>query len=192
MNFHYIASQPNGKVIEANIAANSPAEVLEILASKGLKPISLKAVKGVEEGDRWRVFGQRINVEDKVFLTKYLSLMLKVGTDLFRAIDILVEDLEKPAMKALLIEVRGNLEKGQPFYLTFSKYPKYFSPVFVNLIKAGEASGNLDQIFDKLSVSLQKEQELRQRIKSALTYPVILLIASLIMVFSLVTFACRF
>ncbi len=189
MNFHYIASQPNGKVIEANIAANSPAEVLEILASKGLKPISLKAVKGVEEGDRWRVFGQRINVEDKVFLTKYLSLMLKVGTDLFRAIDILVEDLEKPAMKALLIEVRGNLEKGQPFYLTFSKYPKYFSPVFVNLIKAGEASGNLDQIFDKLSVSLQKEQELRQRIKSALTYPVILLIASLIMVFSLVTFA---
>lgn len=189
MRFHYIASQPNGKVIEGEYEANSPADVLEYLAAQGLRPVSLKVLKGVPEVSRRWFFGQAITVKDKVFLTRYLALMLKVGTDLFKAIDILIADFDRPAMKALLTEIRGALEKGQPFYITFAKYPRYFSPVFVNLIKAGEASGNLEQIFNGLSVSLQKEQELRQKIKSALTYPIILFGASFAMLFFLVTFA---
>lgn len=189
MRFHYTASQPTGKIIEGNFEANGPAEVLEYLANQGLRPISIKVVKGVGEVSRGLIFRQSITINDKVFLTKYMSLMLKVGTDLLRAIDILITDLDKPAVKALLIEIRGALEKGLPFYSTFSKYPKYFSPVFINLIKAGEASGNLERVFEELSVSLEKEQDLRRKIKSALTYPVILLIASFSVLVLLVIFA---
>lgn len=189
MRFQYIASQPNGKIIEGDFEASGTAEVLEYLAGQGLKPVSLKAIKGVEEVSRGLFFGRTITINDKVFLTKYLSLMLKVGTDLFKAIDILIADLDKPAIKALLIEIRGALIKGQPFYSTFVKYPEYFSPVFINLIKAGETSGNLEKVFSELSVSLEKEQDLRQKIKSALTYPIILLIASFIILLLLVGFA---
>ena len=189
MRFHYTASQPTGKIIEGDFEANGPAEVLEYLANQGLRPISIKVVKGVGEVSRGLIFRQSITINDKVFLTKYMSLMLKVGTDLLRAIDILITDLDKPAVKALLIEIRGALEKGLPFYSTFSKYPKYFSPVFINLIKAGEASGNLERVFEELSVSLEKEQDLRRKIKSALTYPVILLIASFSVLVLLVIFA---
>ena len=190
MRFHYIASQPTGKVIEGDFEASGPAEVLEYLANQGLRPISIKIVKGVEEVGRGLfIFRKRITVADKVFLTKYLSLMLKVGTDLLKAIDILIVDLDKPAMRALLIEIRGTLEKGRPFYSTFLKYPKYFSPVFVNLIKAGETSGNLEKVFEDLTVSLEKEQDLRRKIKSALTYPIILLIASFSVLILLVSFA---
>ena len=89
--------------------------------------------------------------------------MLKVGTDLSKAIDILIADLDKPAVKALLIEIRGALTKGQPFYSTFIKYPKYFSSVFINLIKAGETSGNLEKIFEELSVSLGKEEAFAEK-----------------------------
>lgn len=189
MRFRYIASQPDGKIVEGEYEASGPAEVLEYLAAQGLRPVSLKILKGVSEvGSRWAL-GQAVTVKDKVFLTKYLALMLRVGTDLLRAIDILLADFDKPAMKALLTEIRGALERGQPFYATFSKYPRYFSPVFVNLIKAGEASGNLEQVFESLSVALQKEQDLRQKIKSALTYPIILFSASLTMLFFLVGFA---
>ena len=189
MRFQYIASQPNGKIIEGDFEASGAAEVLEYLANQGLRPVSLKVIKGVEESSRGLFFSRTITTADKIFLTKYLSLMLKVGTDLFKAIDILIADLDKPAVKALLIEIRGALTKGQPFYSTFIKYPKYFSSVFINLIKAGETSGNLEGIFEELSVSLGKEEDLRRKIKSALTYPIILLITSFLILFLLVSFA---
>jgi type IV pilus assembly protein PilC len=189
MLFHYIASQSDGKILEGDVESQGVAEALEFLASRGLRPVSLKVVKGFREIGKGRIFGHKITIEDKVFLTKYLALMLKVGTDLFKAIDILIVDFDKPAVKSLLMEIRGSLEKGQPFYATFAKYPKHFSTVFVNLVKAGEASGNLERVFGELSVSLQKEQDLRHKIRSALTYPILLLLLSSAMLAFLVTFA---
>ncbi len=189
MRFHYTASQPNGKIIEGDMEAKTSAEILVYLSKQGLKPVSLKAIRDFEEVKKGGIFGQLITVTDKVFLTKYLALMLKVGTDLLKAVDILISDFDKPAMKTLLIEIRSNLEKGLPFFTTFAKYPKYFSPVFVNLIKAGEASGNLEKIFWDLSFSLEREQELRNKVRSTMTYPVILLVASALILILLVSFA---
>ena len=189
MRFHYIASEPSGRVVEADVEAQGPAEVLEWMASQSLRPVSLKALGGVESKGWKSIFNKSVTVEDKVFITKYLALMLKVGTDLFKAIDILIADFDKPVIKALLIEVRDTLGKGQPFYTTFAKYPKFFSPVFVNLIRSGEASGNLESVFEELSVSLGKEQQLRGRIQGALIYPIILMVMATIIVFGLVTFA---
>lgn len=190
MRFRYIASEPAGKIIEQEIEAQGVAEVLEILAGKGLKPINIKAVKGVKSIGGKAIFGAAlINENDKVFLTRYLGLMLKVGTDLHQAIDVLMTDFDKPIVKAFLGEVRSNLEKGQPFYVSFAKYPRFFNSVFVNLIKAGEASGNLDQILEDLSVSLEKQQEIKNRIRGVLIYPILLLVASFSILFFLVTFA---
>lgn len=188
MKFHYIASQPNGRVAEGDINASDSSEVLQFLASRGLRPISIKAVKSFDLSGA-QFFGQNISVSDKIFLTRYLSLMLKAGTDLFRAIDILINDFDKPVLKALLTEIKTNLEKGNQFYITFLKYPKYFSPVFVNLIRAGETSGNLTEVLDNLSISLNKEKELRDKIRSALIYPIILLAMSFLMLLLLVVFA---
>lgn len=189
MRFHYIASQANGKIVESEFDAAGPAEILEYLAGQGLRPVSIKAVKGLNEAGKSFIFNKGININDKVFLTKYLSLMLKVGTNLFAAINILIADMDKPSMKALLIEIRSTLEKGKPFYSVFLKYPKYFSAVFVNLIKAGETSGNLDTVFQDLSTSLEKEQDLRRKVRAALIYPIILLGASFGLLLLLVTFA---
>ncbi|MCX6702762.1 MAG: type II secretion system F family protein [Candidatus Wolfebacteria bacterium] len=189
MYFHYVASQADGKMSEGNIEAPGPSQALGILGSKGLRPISLSVIKEMERINQGGIFGQRITLKEKVFLTKYLALMLKVGTDLFKAIDILVADFDRGAMKALLVEIRSNLEKGKPFYSTFEKYPRYFNAVFVNLIKVGEISGNLEAIFWELSITLQKDQDLRQRIKSAFIYPLILLVGSFLMLTFLVSFA---
>jgi len=167
--------------------AQNESDALAQIARLGLKPLFLKQEKKIRLANFFA--GKRITLEDKVFVTKYLSLMLKVGTDLFKAIDILIEDFDKPSVKALLMEIRENLEKGRPFYTTFSKYPKVFSPVFVNLIRSGEVSGNLERVFEELSVSLEKERELNQKIKSSLTYPVILFFASVIILVLLVSFS---
>jgi len=189
MLFHYTATNKEGRLIEDSGDFKDSETLLEHIKNQGLTPISIKAAKTLSGGIGKGVIGNPINLTDKIFLTKYLALMLKSGTDLFKAIDILIADFQKPAMKMLLMEVRQNLEKGLPFYTTFQSYPNIFSPVFTSLVRAGEASGNLEKIFFDLSKSLEKERELKQKIKSALTYPILLVAASLGILVLLVTFA---
>jgi type IV pilus assembly protein PilC len=190
MKFHYVASNQQGTLTEGNQDASSTAELLALLASRGLKPVSVKPLKGSEAITYSKKFlGRSININDKIFLTKYLSIMLKVGIDLFQAINILLADFEKSTLRALLAEIRDNLERGQPFYATFAHYPQFFSPVFVNLVKSGETSGNLDNVFNDLTVSLSKEKELRSKIRGALVYPTLLFGMSIVILLFLTTFA---
>ncbi len=190
MRFQYIASETDGKVIEGNIEAKNPAEVLQWMVEKGLRPVSIRPI-GRTKATGWKrsisLRRETISIEDRVFLTKYLALMLRVGTDLFRAIDILIADFDKPALKYFLMEVKDSLSRGEPLHTTFAKYPKYFSSVFVSLVKAGEKSGNLERVFETLSINLEKERELRGKVKSALTYPLVLVGLSLVIMFLMLT-----
>lgn len=188
MLFKYRASTKDGKIIEGEGDFLNEDAVLAYLKSQNLNPINLQLV-ATKSKLKSRLFGSPININDQIFLTRDLALMLKVGTDIFKAIDILIADYDKPAVRSLLIEIRENLSKGQPFYTTFAKYPKIFSPVFTNLIRAGEASGNLETVFEELSITLEKQRDLQQRIKSALIYPLLLVVASIGIIILLVTFA---
>ncbi len=189
MKFTYTAIKPDGKMTSGEMEAMGAAQVLEFLATQGLRPVSLKKESAETATKKFQLLQANITIADKIFLTKYLALMLRIGTDLFHAIDILIADFDKPAVRVLLYEIRDNLEKGQPFHVAFEKYPKYFSSVFVNLVKAGEQSGNLENTFEQLSDTLQREQSLRQEVRSALTYPVILVGVASLVVLLLVSFA---
>lgn len=187
MLYHYVASDKSGKVVESEIDADDLKQVLQLLAGKELHPISIKPLR--EAKNVFTFFFSKITLSDKVFLCKYLSLMLRVGTDLLSAVNILIADFEKPVLRNFLLEVRENLTKGQPFYVAFANRKKYFSATFVNLIKAGEASGNLQQTFEDLSVSLIHESEIQSKVRAAFIYPIVLLGISLGIVVFLVTFA---
>ena len=189
MKFKYIASQPDGKIIENEINAEDTAEVLNFLVTHGLKPVSIKPVGGGIIGGSRMIFQRSINLTDKIFLSKYLALMLKIGMGLLQAVNILIEDFDKPAMKSFLLEIRAGIEKGQPFYLAFARYPKVFNQAYVNLIKAGEASGNLEKVCEELTISLSKEKALRDQIRSALIYPILLLVMSVLILIFMVMFA---
>ena len=188
MLFHYVAVDSSGKSSEADFEATNLDEVLRYLSSKELRPIAVKPVKQRGQFSFPRLFGG-INTSDKVFLTKYLALMLRVGTDLLSAINILIADFDKPSVREFLLEVHDNLSRGQPFYQAFAKHPKVFSPTFVNLVKAAETSGNLEKTFQDLSNSLEREAELRSRVRSALIYPIVVLIMAIGIITFLVTFA---
>ncbi len=173
MIYHYTATDVSGTISEGNIEGNDLVSVLQFLAARNLKPIKIKPI----QADLKKSIGffAGINLNDKIFITRYLALMLKVGTDLVSAITILISDYEKPSVKSFLLEIQSSLAKGQPFYQAFARYPSVFSPVFVNLIKAAEASGRLQETFESLSVSLSKEADLRGKVQGALIYPVILI-----------------
>ncbi|OGG37749.1 hypothetical protein A2110_02065 [Candidatus Jorgensenbacteria bacterium GWA1_54_12] len=173
-------------MVENNVEADSVTEVLKILAAENLKPLSVTEIKG--KGGR-EIFKGSINLEDQVFLFRYLSLMLRMGSNLLQAINILVDEFDKPAMRSFLMEVRAHLERGAPFYTAFEKYPRTFSSVHINLVKAGEVSGNLQQVCEDIAVSLTKEKQVKDQVKNALIYPAMLLTISVFILIFLVTFA---
>lgn len=167
--------------------ADALNDVLHALGGKQLSPVSVKPLKKATPGVKGFFGG--INTQDKVFLTKYLALMMRVGTDLLSAVNILIADFDKPAVNNFLLEVRDDLSKGEPFYKSFERHPRDFSPTFINLVKAAENSGGLQKTFEDLSNTLGKEAELRSKIRSAFIYPIVLLcVAGAILIF-LVTFA---
>ena len=189
MLFHYLAQDSQGRIKEGNVNQADTEAVLEYLSTQKLKPLSVKPLI-LEEGKKGlAIFKKTLNLADKVFLTKYLALMLKVGTDLFSAIDILIQDFESGPARRFLFETRSNLEQGKPFWSTFANHPEYFSSVVTNLIKAGETSGNLEATLNQVSINLERDRSLQTKVKSSLVYPVILLITSFGMVIFLVTFA---
>ena len=189
MRFKYSAFHQNGEIIEGEIDAKEKADVLKFLESKSLRPIAVNSEENKLPKLTQGLFGANITLADKLFLTKYMSLMLKSGMDIFKSVDILIADFDKPIMKSFLTEVRDGLEKGQPLHSIFERYPKFFSKIFVNLIKAGESSGNLDSVFYDLNVSLTKENELHGKIRAALIYPCLLLGVALVILAFLLTFA---
>lgn len=188
MKFRYIASQPDGRVIEGDLEARDTAEALAILGKNQLKPVSLKPLEEATKRS-FTLFRAKMTMTDLVFMSKYLSLMLKVGTGLLEAINILAADLKKPAVRDILLEIRTTLEQGQPFYTTFAKYPRVFGNVYANLVKAGEASGDLERVFEDLTEDLTKQKDLKDKVRGALIYPILLLIGSVLILTFLVGFA---
>lgn len=187
MQFKYLASQADGKIVEGEVEAGDVPAVLDFLAKQGLRPVNVQSVR--RAGFLAKVFQAKISLTDQIFLSKYMALMLRIGTGLLQAINVLITDFDKASIKALLLEIRSNIERGLPLYSTFARYPKIFSQVYINLIKTGEASGNLDRVFEDVTELLTKQKELREQIKSALTYPIILLVGSLAILFFLTTYA---
>lgn len=187
MLYHYIAADKSGKIVESDLDTADLNQALQYLAGKDLRPVSLKPLK--EMRFVLPFLGGQITTTDKVFLTKYLALMLRVGTDLLSAINILISDFDKPAVRNFLLEVRDNLSRGLPFYRAFEAHGNVFSPTFINMVKAAETSGTLQKTFDDLSDSLGRDAELRGKIRAAFIYPIILLSMSFAIVIFLVTFA---
>jgi type IV pilus assembly protein PilC len=188
MLYHYRATDDAGNIVEGDVDATVLQEALQFLSQKNLHPLVVDPVRSGKPGTI-KLFEGHINLDDKVFLTKYLGLMLRVGTDLLSAVNILIADSDKPAMRNFLLEVRENLTQGEPFYKTFEQYPRVFSVTFVSLVKAAETSGNLQKTFEDLTVSLSSDAEIQSKIRAALIYPLVLVVMALAIMTFLVTFA---
>ncbi|MDP3901977.1 MAG: type II secretion system F family protein, partial [bacterium] len=149
------------------------------LEAKGMSPILIEKegdVKG-SPGLSMSLF-ERVKPIDLIMISRNLSIMIKAGISITESLDILINDSEKRIIKKILGEAKFNIQKGQPLSATFSYYKKYFPPVFVGLIKAGEVSGNLSESFAELAKYMSREYSLKRKIRSALAYPAILMTGS--------------
>ena len=182
-----------GKYVEGTIEAMNQDEASfklkeqKIIITKLIRTKKKAAEKKKSAGGGFSLFKKKIKPEDVVIFSKQFATMVKAGLPILNVLTMLRDQLEHPELKIIVEDVRKNLEGGLTLSKCFEKYPKIFDNVYINLIKAGEASGKLDVFLMKLVDSLEKREKVKKKIKSALTYPVVMFVVAItVMVFMLV------
>ncbi|KKT37649.1 MAG: Type II secretion system protein, PilC [Parcubacteria group bacterium GW2011_GWA1_44_13] len=180
MIFIYEVYNKDGATVRGEYEAGSREEVVQYLLRRDLTPISVEAIRGGKAGlDLSISLFEKIKSVDILFLVRNLSATVKAGLSIVEALDILIADTEKKMMKNILREVQALVKNGQPLSAGFANFANQFPPVFLGMLRAGEASGQLERTLTELGQYLSKEYALRAKVKSALTYPIILLVASI-------------
>ena len=182
-----------GKYVEGTIEAINQDEASfklkeqKIIITKLIRTKKKAAEKKKGAGGGFSLFKKKIKAEDVVIFSKQFATMVKAGLPILNVLSMLRDQLEHPELKIIVEDIRKNLEGGLTLSKCFEKYPKIFDNVYINLIKAGEASGKLDVFLMKLVDSLEKREKVKKKIKSALTYPVVMFVVAItVMVFMLV------
>ena len=141
---------------------------------KSKKKKGEKKEKGKGKGKGFSLFKKKVKTEDLVVFSKQFATMVKAGLPILQVLEMLRDQVENPAMGDVIEDIRRSLEGGISLSKSFEKYPDLFDNVYVNLVKAGEASGKLDVFLLKIVDSLEKKEKIKKKIKSALMYPSIM------------------
>lgn len=180
----YESYNKDNEIIHGEYEASSHTEVVEYLNRHHLTPVSITSLHAQDEsrGILSIQLFDSLNSVDIMFLVRNLATTVKAGLSVVESLDILIQDTEKRIMKKVLQGAQAVIRNGKPLSEGFDAYKDSFPPIFIGMLKAGEVSGQLDTTLAELAHYLSKEYALRHKVKSALTYPVILLVASMTVV----------
>lgn len=183
--FEWEGKDKNGKLVRGEIRSAGEAAVNAMLRRQGVLVTKIKK--------RRTVGGRAIKQKDIAIFTRQLATMMKAGVPLLQAFDITARGSPNPRMAKLLNEIRADVETGTSLSAAFRKHPMYFNALYCNLVEAGEAGGILEALLERLALYEEKTLALKQKIKSALIYPVAVLVVafivlSIIMIFVIPAF----
>ena len=173
--YTYKAKDKKGKIVEDVLQAANRQEAASILKAESLQILT---IKNIETKLSTMVSGS-ISVSEKAAMCRFLATMLRAGLPISEAIEIIRKETVNKRLRKVLVDVSFQTRKGSSISMTLSKYPKDFDPVFLTIIKAGEESGTLDKAFDYLAKQLLASHEITQKVKGALVYPAVILVAML-------------
>jgi type II secretory pathway component PulF len=186
----YEAYDKENKIVHGEYDALSPKEVMDYLSSRFLTPVSIEPVSASKKSKNLlsvQLF-EHLSPIDIVFFVRNLATTTKAGLSIIESFDILIKDTNKKLVKKILEGVQSMLKNGQSMSTAFERYKDLFPPIFIGMIKAGEVSGQLDKTLNELARFLSKEYSLKSKVKAALTYPIILLVATFVVVFLMLIF----
>lgn len=188
-SFDYTAADKNGKPIKGKVEAVSAGAATQSLRQRGLRPSTVtKSKGGILTASVPFVGAPKVKGKDLVVFTRQLATMINAGVPLVRSLATLQVQTENPTFKRRIGEVTKDVEGGTSFAEALEKHPNVFSPIYTNMVRAGEAGGILDEILKKLATQQEKDASIRGKFKSAMTYPTILLSITLIVFLVLMVF----
>lgn len=189
--FVYTGRNTSGKLVKGSLDAPSEVAVASRLVSMGLSPVSIAKASentGLKKEISIPGFKKKIKLKELAVMSRQMATMIGAGLSLLRTLNILAEQTENSALAKILQQVRDEVETGVSTSDAFAKHAEVFPPLMISMIRAGEAGGFLEGALDSIAVNFEKEVKLKGKIKSALTYPVIVLIMSLVSVVAMLVF----
>jgi type IV pilus assembly protein PilC len=182
----------NGTIKKGEIEADSKASVKLLLKRQKIVPSKIKAKQ-----KQIVLFEQKIKTKEIVVFTRQFATMINAGLPLVQCLEILSSQQENPTFKKVLSQIKSDVESGNTFADALGKHPKVFDSLYVNLVAAGEIGGVLDTVLIRLAVYMEKAEALKAKVKSAMTYPIIVLcvafgVVAVLMIFVIPTFKDMF
>lgn len=186
--FSYTATDSKNNIIKGTLETVDRTAVTTALGKQGLRPLSIKEQSGGARLKAPKVGGGKVKMNDLVMFTRELSAMVGAGVPLLRSLTSLEEHAESPALKKALVLIIQDVENGTGISDALEKHPSIFDDVYVNMVRAGEAAGILDDILKRLAMQQEKNATIRKKIKSAMTYPIVLIVITIVAFFGLMLF----
>lgn len=172
--FEWEGKDRNGKQVRGEVRASGENQVKASLRRQGVLPTKIRK--------RRMSSGKKIRPKDLAIFTRQLATMMKAGVPLLQAFDIVGRGNANASVTKLLNDIRTDVETGTSLSAAFRKFPMYFDNLYCNLVEAGEAAGILEQLLDRLAVYMEKTEAIKSKIKSALMYPVSVVVVAFVVV----------
>jgi len=188
--FEYAVRDRSGKIVKGRVEANNQAAVANRLREMGLAAVSISEVttSGLQTEVNIPGLSNRISLKDIAIMSRQLATMIDSGLSLLRALAILAEQTESKPLAKIVTQVRNDVEVGGTFSTSLAKHPEVFPPLMINMVRAGEVGGFLDQTLVSIADNFEAEVRLRGKIKSAMAYPVIVLVIAILAVVGMLLF----
>lgn len=188
MIFKYKAIAKDGRTVSGSAEAANRTALLALLRKQSLHPILIEQSKKKAGSSSFLGPKKKVKLSDLVIFTRQLSTMISAGVPLARSLNALQEDARSPYMHEILTSITKDVESGATLGDAFAKYPDVFSEVYINMVKAGEEGGILDEILKRLATQVEQDASIRKKIKSAMMYPMVILVVTFIAFFGIMLF----
>lgn len=187
--FTYSAVNKQGKTISGTADSVNRQSLTDSLIKQDLRPVSIKMASGKKTfSERFKAFGQKVRLKDLVIFSRQMSTMISAGVPLTRALSTMQTQTTNKYFKEVIGGISKDVEGGMALGDAFAKYPAVFSEIYVNMVKAGEAGGILDDIMKRLASQVEQDSSMRKKIKGAMTYPIVILSVTIIAFFGITMF----
>jgi type IV pilus assembly protein PilC len=184
MKFTYTATNDSGKTVKGQTEGPDRASVVQALHKQGLRPIVVKLAGGKQS----TVKSKKVKLKDLVIFTRQLSTMISAGVPLVRSLATLQTQTNSKNFKEVLGEISKDIEGGGALGDSLAKHPKVFSEVYINMVRAGEAGGILDDILKRLASQVEQDASMRKKIKAAMMYPIVIFSITIVAFFGIMIF----
>jgi len=187
----YRGHDATGKTVKGIVDAASESAVAARLGALGISPLSIEQASegtGLNRTISLSIFAKGVGLTDLAIMSRQMATMIGSGLSLLRTLNILAEQTESKALVTVLALVRDEVEAGSSISDALAKHPRAFPPIMVNMVRAGETGGFLDRALESIAHNFEKEKKLRDTIRSAMTYPVIVLLLSVVAVVVMLVF----
>src|SRR5215813_11077510 len=188
--FSYKVRDRTGKLVEGQLEAENAQLVVSKLRSMGYVPIEIEQQGKQTLGKELKIpfFSNRIKLKDVAVFSRQFATMINSGLSMLRSLYILADQTESKPLAEVVSQVRVDVERGSSLSAALAKHPKAFNRLYVSMVRAGEVGGALDSVLLRLAETIEKQVELRRKVKSAMTYPVVVAALVLIIVTAMLLF----